>query len=321
VTRHPGLHARGVEWVDATLARADALLAARPDLQSAFPPQEPRSAEAFWHWLGWHGPEEAPDVVAGLPALPPRPLRDRVVGAQSGTAFVRSGLTDCRRIVACLRAAGFDPARGGDVLDFGAGCGRLLRHFAFFADACTFTALDVDREAVDWLGAHLGFATSRCIAPEPPVALASESQDAVYSFSVFTHLPEARQLAWLEELRRVCRPGAALVLTTHGARVEQIVREGSAPHLPSADLVFAAQNANAEGDYCFVPDEAQRGLARRAARRARAALGAAPVQHADYGISIIRESYVRRRWTQLFELVEYLAAPDGYQDYVVLRRT
>ena len=88
----------------------------------------------------------------------------------SGTAFVRSGLTDCRRIVACLRAAGFDPARGGDVLDFGAGCGRLLRHFAFFADACTFTALDVDREGcerADVVG-DAGGEDAACALRQPP---------------------------------------------------------------------------------------------------------------------------------------------------------
>lgn len=38
----------------------------------------------------------------------------------------------------------------------------------------------------------------------------------MYAISVFTHLTEPAQDAWLAELDRITRPGAILLLSTHG---------------------------------------------------------------------------------------------------------
>jgi len=40
----------------------------------------------------------------------------------------------------------------------------------------------------------------------------------------------------------------------------------------------------------------------------------------DYGMAFVLSDYVRRRWLDLFELVALHEAPQGWQDYVVLRR-
>ena len=42
------------------------------------------------------------------------------------------------------------------------------------------------------------------------------SFDAVYNFSVLTHLSETVQLQWVREMHRVLRPGGLLICTTHG---------------------------------------------------------------------------------------------------------
>src|SRR5262249_14848680 len=49
-----------------------------------------------------------------------------------------------------------------------------------------------------------------------PLRYRDASFDLVYAFSVFTHLPESLQLAWMGELRRVLRPGGYLLISLHG---------------------------------------------------------------------------------------------------------
>jgi ubiquinone/menaquinone biosynthesis C-methylase UbiE len=53
-------------------------------------------------------------------------------------------------------------------------------------------------------------------ASDPPLSFGAESFDFIYSISVFTHLPEEMQIAWLREMHRIAKVGATLVLTTHG---------------------------------------------------------------------------------------------------------
>jgi ubiquinone/menaquinone biosynthesis C-methylase UbiE len=40
--------------------------------------------------------------------------------------------------------------------------------------------------------------------------------DAIYNFSVLTHLSEDLQIAWVRELQRVLKPGGLFACTTHG---------------------------------------------------------------------------------------------------------
>jgi SAM-dependent methyltransferase len=50
----------------------------------------------------------------------------------------------------------------------------------------------------------------------PPLDYESGSFDLCYAVSVFTHLTEAMQDAWLSELKRVIRPGGILLVTLSG---------------------------------------------------------------------------------------------------------
>ena len=100
------------------------------------------------------------------------------------------------------------------MLDWGVGCGRVARHFPA-AQRTRLTGCDIDRDNVGMVrGASAGtFVASRLA---PPLPFDDASFDMVYGISVFTHLREPMQLAWLDELARVTRSGAILLLTTHG---------------------------------------------------------------------------------------------------------
>lgn len=58
-------------------------------------------------------------------------------------------------------------------------------------------------------------ATFRAISRRPPLPFADASFDAVYGFSVFTHLSREPQATWVRELGRVLKPGGLVWLTFH----------------------------------------------------------------------------------------------------------
>jgi SAM-dependent methyltransferase len=101
------------------------------------------------------------------------------------------------------------------VLDFGCGCGRVLRHWNDFnGELC---GSDVNSDAVHWCRANLPHvARVEVNGGAPPLVFDDSSFDLVYAVSVFTHLTEPLQLAWRDELRRVLRPGGYLIVTTQG---------------------------------------------------------------------------------------------------------
>jgi SAM-dependent methyltransferase len=143
------------------------------------------------------------------PPLPPRRLMVRVAGTADADWFVRGGRAAYDAI-----AAHIPLDEVGAVLDFGCGCGRVLRYWCDHPGMVCGT--DQDAGAIDWCADNLPFAHVGRNDLAPPLAYDDESFDLVYALSVFTHLTVELQAAWRDELLRVLRPGGRLLLTTHG---------------------------------------------------------------------------------------------------------
>ena len=134
----------------------------------------------------------------------------RVAGTADGDWFLRSGRAAYDAISAHVPVGDADA-----ILDFGCGCGRVLRYWS--GHSGPVAGCDRDDGAIAWCRANLPFARVDGNGLEPPLAYADESFDLVYALSVFTHLTAGLQEAWRDELRRVLRPGGCLLATTHGA--------------------------------------------------------------------------------------------------------
>jgi SAM-dependent methyltransferase len=152
----------------------------------------------------------APD---GLPVPPPRLAA--LVGHSNAEAFLASGrdIAECIREVLARHAAAPEGFRR--LLDFGCGCGRVLRNWRTLAST-EVHGCDYNPDLVGWCAENLAFARVRANGLGPPLGYPSEHFDFIYAFSVFTHLDEPRQREWMDELRRVLRRGGRLLVTTHG---------------------------------------------------------------------------------------------------------
>jgi SAM-dependent methyltransferase len=134
----------------------------------------------------------------------------RVAGTADGDWFLRSGRAAYDAIAAAIRLDDADA-----VLDFGCGCGRVLRYWSDHDGPVHGS--DRNEPAVRWCRRNLPFAQLERNGLSPPLAYADETFDLVYALSVFTHLTEELQIAWRDELHRVLRPGGRVLLTTHGS--------------------------------------------------------------------------------------------------------
>jgi SAM-dependent methyltransferase len=155
----------------------------------------------------------------GAPPLPGPARMFSVAGTADVDWFLSSGRAGADSIAQTLSAAGAELAELRSILDFGCGCGRVLRHFAPLAaapDGPRLVGSDLNRRSVRWCRRHLPFAEFTVNPLAPPLPFEDARFELVYALSVFTHMPPALQQRWMAELRRVLEPGGWLMMTTHG---------------------------------------------------------------------------------------------------------
>lgn len=191
------------------------------------------------------------------------------------------------------------------ILDFGCGVGRLVQYLFELAPQAAVSGCDVSPEAIRQCRRRCSKGRFLVNRWAPPLDMADETFDLIYSYSVFTHLSEANHQAWLRELARLLRPGGMMLHTVHS--YEYLRRAACfSPwslekyHLPGSVDAFIASGR----DYFYAVENP-----------------AAP----EYGHAIIRKEYVMARWPQSagLRLLDYVegaieAYPEGCQDVVLL---
>ena len=183
----------------------------------------------------------APVDEDGLP-LPPERLRYWVAGSEDHEWFLKAGQLGADTLVSLLARHGIQIDELDSLLDFGCGCGRVIRHLRRL-ERVRLHGTDSNASAVAWCDEHLDFAEFSTNRLEPPTRYRRHSFDCIYAYSVFTHLPEALQLAWMNELRRILKPGGHLVITLHGDHYLPFISESAKARYQKGELVVLSEEA------------------------------------------------------------------------------
>lgn len=151
--------------------------------------------------------------AAGLP-IPPPEENFLVSGTEDVRWYVEGGKLAKYSITFALARNLIDIKDFGAILDFGCGSGRVIRYWKGLGAEVHGT--DYNPRLIEWCKSNLTFAHFQTNRPLPPLDYGDQTFDLIYALSVFTHLDEAAQLSWRDELARVLKPGGYLIITTHG---------------------------------------------------------------------------------------------------------
>ncbi len=236
--------------------------------------------------------------LKGAPVERPVPSaeqRFRVIGNRDLDGFLRIGCTDAHKLLTLIRAD-FPRLREVRALDWGVGCGRIARHTSDLFGS--FTGVDIDADNVGWCSANLPGRYETILLRER-TQFPSGEFDVIYGVSVFTHLREDIQDLWLDELRRLLRPGGRAYITVHGrTAVEYSCR-------PAAEI--AAAVSRLEREQFFVSNVNHQ-------------LDGFVPEPGEYVNVFHHPDYVLRHWRKYFEHIEIIPGYIYTHDLVVVQR-
>ena len=194
------------------------------------------------HYLALRGSVAVNGAGDDGPPLPPASLRVLVDGRSADAhRFLRIGEQSSRRVRQALAAVGVELEALDRVLDFGCGCGRVARHWSTM-EGPEIHGCDHNPRLAAWCERNLPFMRISRNDLAPPTEYADDSFDLIYALSVFTHLPESLQMAWMAEFRRILRPGGTLLFTTFGDRAKPRLGARDRADFESGRLVVKRPN-------------------------------------------------------------------------------
>jgi SAM-dependent methyltransferase len=235
------------------------------------------------------GPAAPPELVVQTSVLHEHDLPQ----AADPDVYFAGGYLGSLMHLSTVEQFGFDLRVARAVLDFGCGAAkntRLLRGI----EGLRVVGTDVNAAQIAWARKNVPGIEFHVNEREPPLRFAEdESFDLVTAASVFTHIPLDLQRRWLEEIRRILRPGGYFLCTVAGAH-----------HIRIQLSDELRRRLSQEGHVTLNADDP--------------GVSHATKEAGSWDVFQTREE-VRRSFGSVFEVLNYSASESG-QDVLVLRR-
>lgn len=230
-----------------------------------------------------------PDLVVQTSALYER---DVAVRADPDEYFA-GGYLGMLMYLQTVEEYGFDLRAARAVLDFGCGAAKNIRLLRGVRDL-RLVGTDVNAAQIEWARLHVPGVEFHVNQLKPPLRFAKDDAfDLVTAASVFTHIPFDLQRPWLDEIRRILRPGGYFLCTVAGSYHIGIQLSPELRH-----------RLYEKGGVTLGPDDPGVSYATKAAR--------------SCDVFQTREE-VLRVFGSVFEVLDYSAKTSG-QDHLVLRK-
>jgi SAM-dependent methyltransferase len=194
--------------------------------------------------IALHHEVDPPDQMPadGLP-FPPPEMMAMTTGSFSARTFWDSGKITRPWIRQTLFANELQFASFDEILDFGCGCGRVMRHLEALRNP-RLHGVDYNLYMAAWCRRNLPFAEFDHLNPSEQLPYEDEAFAFIYSYSVFTHLDQEAHDFWVQELQRVLRPGGFLYLTLRGERYAEFLSAEERERFDAGEMVVQAQNVS-----------------------------------------------------------------------------
>lgn len=191
--------------------------------------------------------------------IPPAKLIHKVINSEEIAWFLTSGRTSFECISYALSRNQYKLEDFHSVLDFGCGCGRVIRYWRG-VQVPHIHGTDYNLDLIQWSRQHLDklgeFHVNKL---SPPMDFKDNTFDFVYALSVFTHMPEGLQTEWMDELYRIIAPGGLLLITLHGrSRIHQLSPTEQEEFLAGKMVVIYPESAGENVCGAFHPEKSVR---------------------------------------------------------------
>lgn len=207
-------------------------------------------------------------------------------------------------IFGALELIGAEIPVGGHVFDFGCSSGRVIRVVKAYRPDLNCQGGDPNEGAIRWASSNLSDIEFFVSPLQPPLPIAVATLDCAFAISIWSHFGRSAAIAWLDEMHRILKPGALLIITVHSF--------GSVAYFASRKMratvdMRAVLASMLDSGFAFIPVFARGG---------------------DWGIFDPEwgEAYMSQEWllntvTPRWEILLYrTSANEENQDLVVLRK-